>query len=161
MPRKRAKNIDTLGLTKEEKDEFAIVGFDKDEIEKVSELLKAETWQFWAKAKSLHLTLYSIEEIKTKGGKAVVSNEVGNAHFENSFFHTGNREIAKHVFMSNAYMEKRVMLMTQKAKADLDERYNRFRAAAFSDPENIKRLKEDIKAAEAKAKQEQAEAALA
>ena len=149
MPRKKVVNIDKSNMSTDERNEFKILGYKEDEISEIDEKLKAETWQFWAKAKSLHLSLYSTETMVTRGGKVVMDNKHGSAHFENSFFHTADRDIARHIFMSDAYREKRVMLMQDKAKMDLDDKYQKFKAAAFASPENIERLKKELSEIEA------------
>lgn len=144
MPRKKVHNINIEPLKQEERDEFKILGYEDSEIDVIDEKLKAKTWQFWSKAASLHLNLFAIEEMVFRSGKAVADVRTGSAHFENSFFHTGDREIAKNVFMSDAYREGRVMLITEKAKADLESKYSAFKAAAFASPENIARLKAEL-----------------
>lgn len=143
MPRIR-KNVVRKDFSALERDEFQAVGYSDVEIDGLQEALKAPSWDFWSKVSELYLSLAAGSTTVLQSGKAREIDTVQSAKFTANYFSTANREIAKLMFMSDPYRDKRIRLVLDHVEDESQATYKEFKTKILSSKQNIERLKNDL-----------------
>jgi len=138
------KNISKKALTKDERAEFDSVGYSESETDKFDDLLKRTSWNFWSKAEELFLSLSAGSDVIMKSGKLQSVDTSLTIKFTKHYADTSSREVAKNIFLSDPYRERKIKLVEDQVMDESAKQYSEFKTAVLSNPENVERLRRDL-----------------
>lgn len=139
------KNVTKRNLTEEERLDYEAVGLNEKEIEAIQEKLKADRWLFWSKPTDLFITLKGVSAlVLTANGQPRMKDESLGLKFEANHAATTDREVARLIFLSNAYRSNKIMLATERIEAEKDRKVREFKSEVMRDKELLERVKQEL-----------------
>jgi hypothetical protein len=118
-------------------------GFSDEEVKLMEDRLLKGEWKFGSQADLFRVSLAAEPDKHLAGGKIIPGKTV-NVQFRNFRYLTKSRDEAKGLYLSQAFRDKRVWDLDEKAKRDFENEYETFKAKVLSDPERLARLKKEF-----------------
>lgn len=130
-------------LSAEDREYFLNAGLNDGEIELMEQRLKKGTWTFQSRAKNCRLNLSQEDDRLTRDGRTIPGKCV-NAQFREHLYETTDWEVAKRIYIHDAFVNKRVIDLHEKKARDKEEEYQTFKDKVLANPDRLERLRRDL-----------------